>query len=63
MVGVEVIFGKWSNIVDEILIEGISGYILILKILEIEKKKMKLESMEIFGSLKFVRNYLFEKDK
>lgn len=63
MVGAEVISGKWSNTADEILIEGISGYTLTLKILEIEKKKMKLESTEIFGSLKFVRNYSLEKDK
>lgn len=61
--GMAGISGKWSNTEDEILIDIIGGELLTFKILEIEKKKMKLESTEIYGSLKYVRNYSLEKNK
>ncbi|MNK09036.1 hypothetical protein D3C87_269850 [compost metagenome] len=58
----DVVSGKWTSTKDEIVIES-GDDPLTMKILGIDRKKMKLESTETYGSIKYISTYSLEKDK
>ena len=54
--------GTWTNTENEILVQDEGGWMLRMKILEIERKKMKLEYTEAYGYEKYVYTLFLEKE-
>lgn len=54
--------GTWTNTENEILVQDEGGWMLRMKILEIERKKMKLEYTEAYGYEKYVHTLFLEKE-
>lgn len=58
-----IVSGKWTSTEDEILVQTEGGWMLKMKILDIERKKMKLEYTEGSSSEKYVHTLSLEKEK
>lgn len=58
-----IVSGKWTSTENEILVQTESGWMLKMKILDIERKKMKVEYTEAYSNEKYVHTLSLEKEK